>query len=166
MGSLFLENELTYPEAEDNFRYLSDKFPKNPRFHLQLIFVLLIQEKFEESIFAAKSFLKDADSNSAEYNLAKVSMIRAQLGNRDLVEAQRNFLQIAPYFSSESSNLPGWSIAWFKLTSAQLNDLTNRRNHAISDYKEIMAISKNTYVFDEIKLAAKAGLKEPYKNYP
>ena len=166
LGSLFLENELTYPEAEDHFRYLSDKFPKNPRFHLQLIFVLLIQEKFEESIFAAKSFLKDADSNSAEYNLAKVSMIRAQLGNRDLVQAQRNFLQIAPYFSSENSNLPGWTIAWFKLTSAQLNDLTNRRNLAIADYKEIMAISKNTYVFDKIKLAAKAGLKEPYKNHP
>ena len=96
LGSLFLENESTHPEAEDHFRYLSDKFPKNPRFHLQLIFVLLIQEKFEESIFAAKSFLKDADSNSAEYNLAKVSMIRARLGNRDLVQAQRNFF--ANYF--------------------------------------------------------------------
>ena len=166
LGSLFLENELTYPEAENHFRYLSDKFSKNPRFHLQLIFVLLIQEKFEESIFAAKSFLKDADSNSAEYNLAKVSMIRAQLRNRELVEAQRNFFQIEPYFSSEKSNLPGWSIAWFKLTSAQLNDILNQRRRAISEYREIIEISKNTYVFEEIKLAAKAGLKEPYKNFP
>ena len=166
LGSLFLENDLTYPEAEDHFRYLSDKFSKNPRFHLQLIFVLLIQEKFEESIFAAKSFLKDADSNSAEYNLAKVSMIRAQLRNRELVEAQRNFFQIEPYFSSEKSKLPGWSIAWFKLTSAQLNDILNQRPRAISEYKEIIEISKNTYVFEEIKLAAKAGLKEPYKNFP
>ena len=166
LGSLFLENELTYPEAEDHFRYLSDKFSKNPRFHLQLIFVLLIQEKFEESIFAAKGFLKNADSNSAEYNLAKVSMIRAQLRNRELVEAQRNFSQIEPYFSSEKSNLPGWSIAWFKLTSAQLNDMLNHRRQAISEYKEIIEISKNTYVFEEIKLAAKAGLKEPYKNFP
>ena len=166
LGSLFLENELTYSEAEDHFRYLSDKFSKNPRFHLQLIFVLLIQEKFEESIFAAKGFLKDADSNSAEYNLAKVSMIRAQLRNQELVEAQRNFSQIEPYFSSEKSNLPGWSIAWFKLTSAQLNDMLNHRRQAISEYKEIIEISKNTYVFEEIKLAAKAGLKEPYKNFP
>ena len=166
LGSLFLENELTYSEAEDHFRYLSDKFSKNPRFHLQLIFVLLIQEKFEESIFAAKGFLKNADSNSAEYNLAKVSMIRAQLRNRELVEAQRNFSQIEPYFSSEDSNLPGWSIAWFKLTSAQLNDMLNHRRQAISEYKEIIEISKNTYVFEEIKLAAKAGLKEPYKNFP
>ena len=166
LGSLLLENESTYPEAEDHFRYLSDKFSKNPRFHLQLIFILLIQEKFEESIFAAKGFLKDADSNSAEYNLAKVSMIRAQLRNRELVEAQRNFSQIEPYFSSEKSNLPGWSIAWFKLTSAQLNDMLNHRRQAISEYKEIIEISKNTYVFEEIKLAAKAGLKEPYKNFP
>ena len=166
LGSLFLENELTYPKAEDHFRYLSDKFVKNPRFHLQLIFVLLLQEKFEESIFAAQGFLKDADPNSAEYNLAKVSMIRAQLGNRELVEAQRNFFQIEPYFSSEDSNLPGWSIAWFKLTSAQLNDLINRRHLAVSEYKEIIEISKNTYVFEEIKLAAKVGLKEPYKNFP
>ena len=166
LGSLFLENELTYPEAEDHFRYLSDKFSKNPRFHLQLIFILLIQEKFEESIFAAKGFLKDADSNSAEYNLAKVSMIRAQLRNQELVEAQRNFSQIEPYFSSGDSNLPGWSIAWFKLTSAQLNDMLNHRRQAISEYKEIIEISKNTYVFEEIKLAAKAGLKEPYKNFP
>ena len=166
LGSLFLENELTYSEAEDHFRYLSDKFSKNPRFHLQLIFVLLIQEKFEESIFAAKSFLKDADSNSAEYNLAKVSMIRAQLRNRELVEAQKNFFHIEPYFSSETSNLPGWSIAWFKLTSAQLNDVLNQRPRAISEYKEIIEISKNTYVFEEIKLAAKAGLKKPYKNFP
>ena len=65
---------------------------------------MLIQEKFEESIFTAKGFLKDANSNSAEYNLAKVSMIRAQLRNRELVEAQRNFSQIEPYFSSEKSN--------------------------------------------------------------
>ena len=166
LGSLFLENELTYSEAEDHFRYLSDKFSKNPRFHLQLIFVLLIQEKFEESIFAAKGFLKNADSNSAEYNLAKVSMIRAQLRNRELVEAQRNFSQIEPYFSSEDSNLPGWSIAWFKLTSAQLNDILSHRRQAISEYKEIIEISKSTYVFEEIKLAAKAGLKEPYKNFP
>ena len=166
LGSLFLENELTYSEAEDHFRYLSDKFSKNPRFHLQLIFVLLIQEKFEESIFAAKGFLKNADSNSAEYNLAKVSMIRAQLRNRELVEAQRNFSQIEPYFSSEDSNLPGWSIAWFKLTSAQLKDMLNHRRQAISEYKEIIEISKNTYVFEEIKLATKAGLKEPYKNFP
>ena len=166
LGSLFLENELTYSEAEDHFRYLSDKFSKNPRFHLQLIFVLLIQEKFEESIFAAKGFLKNADFNSAEYNLAKVSMIRAQLRNRELVEAQRNFSQIEPYFSSEDSNLPGWSIAWFKLTSAQLNDMLNHRRQAISEYKEIIEISKSTYVFEEIKLAAKAGLKEPYKNFP
>ena len=166
LGSLFLENELTYSEAEDHFRYLSDKFSKNPRFHLQLIFVLLIQEKFEESIFAAKGFLKNADSNSAEYNLAKVSMIRAQLRNRELVEAQRNFSQIEPYFSTEDSNSPGWSIAWFKLTSAQLNDMLNHRRQAISEYKEIIEISKNTYVFEEIKLAAKAGLKEPYKNFP
>ncbi len=166
LGSLFLESELTYSEAEDHFRYLSEKFSKNPRFHLQLIFVLLIQEKFEESIFIAKDFLKNADSNSAEYNLAKVSMIRAQLRNRELVEAQRNFFQVEPYFSSEDSKLPGWSIAWFKLTSAQLSDISNQRRRAISEYKEIIEISKNTYVFEEIKLAAKAGLKEPYKNYP
>ena len=93
-------------------------------------------------------------------------MIRAQLRNRELVEAQRNFSQIEPYFSSEKSNLPGWSIAWFKLTSAQLNDMLNHRRQAISEYEEVIEISKNTYVFEEIKLAAKAGLKEPYKNFP
>ena len=98
--------------------------------------------------------------------MAKVSLIRAQLRNRELVEAQRNFFQIEPYFSSEKSKLPGWSIAWFKLTSAQLNDILNQRPRAISEYKEIIEISKNTYVFEEIKLAAKAGLKEPYKNFP
>ena len=49
------------------------------------------------------------------------------------------------------------------LTDAQLHDLDNRRARAITAYKEILSIAKQTYVNVAILEAARAGLSTPYR---
>ncbi|MBA58598.1 MAG: hypothetical protein CMQ40_05435 [Gammaproteobacteria bacterium] len=165
-GSLMLEKKATHGEAEKQFRKLVSKYPGNPRFQVQLIFILLIQEKFEEVISVAKTFIRTGDPDTPEFNLAKVSLIRAQMGIQNIQEAENTYVEIKAYFNSDESSLPGWAFAWFKLTSAQLHDLKQDRAKALKNYKEILEISKKTYVFEDIKSAAKKGLETPFQALP
>lgn len=162
-STLLLEREEGRDEAELELRYLVDNYPTNSRFQLRLISLLLMQEKFTETLTFADRYLNQQPAPvEPDNSLARIWMVRAHMGLNEPVAANLLFEQIDPVFTARAEDLPGWSLAWHKLTAGQLSDLANRREKALDIYREILRIARSTYVNEVIKEAARDGLVKPY----
>ncbi len=163
-ATLLLEVPETREEAESELRFLVDKYPTNPRFQLRLISLLLMQEKFEDTLLVASRYIEQEPKPvEPEFSLARIWMVRAHMGLANSAEAQRLFDETDPVFQAYAERLPGWGIAWHKLTDGQLHDVANKRDKAQDIYREILKIARSTYVNTVILEAAKQGMKSPYR---
>ncbi len=162
-ATVLLEDPVLRIEAEEQLRTLVDLYPKNSRFQLRLISVLMMQDDFEGTLEAATAYL-NSDSPPAEpdLSLTKIWLVRAYMGLKKLDQAKATFAEIGNVFATSSEELPGWSVTWHKLTDGQLNDLAENRKKARAIYQDILEIAKSTYVNEVIIDAARAGLKSPY----
>lgn len=163
-STLLLEDEQSREPAEVQLRWLVDKYPTNSRFQLRLISLLIMQEKFEDTLAAAHSYLElEPEPDEEDLSLAKIWMVRAYMGLGNETAAQELFAAIDPVFRKSEDSLPGWSLAWHKLTQGQLHDLANQRKKARRVYRDILNIAGSTYVNSVIQNAAKEGLEKPYQ---
>lgn len=162
-ATLLIEDPVLRIEAEEQLRNLVGLYPGNTRFQLRLISVLMMQDDFEGTLNAVTEYL-DGDAPPAEpdLTLAKVWLVRAYMGLKQLELANATFAETNETFAREAEDLPGWSVAWHKLTDGQLNDLSNNRQQARAIYQEILEIAKSSYVNEMIVEAAKSGLSSPY----
>lgn len=163
-STLLLEDPELRQEAENQLRYLVDKYPTNSRFQLRLISLLIMQEKYADTLEVAGRYLaQDPPPEEPDLSLARIWMVRAHMGLHDIDNAQALFDQVDPVFDQNEGTLPGWSLAWHKLTEGQLSDLANQRDKARTIYREVLRIARATYVNNVIQEAAKAGLDRPYR---
>jgi tetratricopeptide (TPR) repeat protein len=161
---LLLEKPETRLLAAGQLRTLIDLYPHNARFQLRLISVLLMQQEFQGTLDVAGAYLNnETPPVEPDSSLAKLWMVRAYLGLSQLQPAQRLFTDIETTFLSQRAELPGWSLAWHKLTEGQLQDLANHRAEAVKVYKEVFTIAQSTYVSEVILNAAQQGLTKPYQ---
>ncbi len=160
---VLLEDPTLRTDAERQLRKLVELYPSNTRFQLRLISVLLMQEDFDGTLLVANNYLQDNERlQEPDLSLAKVWMVRAYLGLKRVEDAHKTFSETWQVFATQSEELPGWSVAWHKLTDGQLHDLANRRHEALATYRDILDLAKSTYVNDVILEAAQRGISTPY----
>jgi len=152
-------------DSERQLRQLVSRYPRNKRFQLRLISVLLIQQNYIGTLEAANAYLNnDIPPTEPDLSLAKIWMVRAYLGLNQPDEAANLFSEIEGLFAASKDDLPGWSIAWYLLTSGQLHDLADRRDQAREVYADIISLGESAYVNEVIVDAARAGLLLPYQS--
>ncbi len=162
-ATLLLEDPILRPEAQAQLQTLVSLYPENKRFQLRLISVLMMQDDYEGTLNAVSAYL-DSDTPPIEpdLSLAKIWLVRAYMGLKQVDLANATFAETDKVFEVSADELPGWSVAWHKLTDGQLNDLAHNREQARAIYEEILEIAKSTYVNEVIIEAARAGLLSPY----
>lgn len=162
-ATLLLEDPVLRIEAEEQLRTLVQHYPDNKRFQLRLISVLMMQDDYEGTLNAVTAYLNsDSPPEEPNLSLAKIWQVRAHMGLKEIELANQTFAETDEIFDVSSDELPGWSVAWHKLTDGQLQDLANNRDRARAIYEEILEIAKSTYVNEVIIEAAKSGLLSPY----
>ena len=158
-STLMLFDDSTIELAVSELQYLSDKYPKNSRFQLRLISVLLMQQNYQAALSQAQGYLKYKPSGP-DLTLARVWMVRGYMGTNNIEAAQRLISRITV---SEYESLPSWSRSWHLLSIAQMQDLTGHRVMAIDTYNAILTMSRSDYVDDLIFAAAERGIVTPFK---
>ena len=158
-STLMLLDDSTRPVAIKELQYLVDRYPRNPRFQLRLISVLLMQQDYTTALAQAQSYLEYEPSDS-NLSLTLIWMVRAYIGLGNVQDAERLFDSIK---SSAYESLPSWSLSWHLLSLAQLEDLRGQRDLAITTYSEILSMAESDYVNDIIVEAARTGLVTPYR---
>ena len=161
-STLLLDDDEQRYRAREQLQILVDRYPRNARFQLRLISLLLMEGDFDETLATAERYLESGPVEP-DLSLARVWMVRACLGLNRPDEARHLFAQIDPMFRYGRQDLPGWSIAWHMLTDGQLNDLAGHRREARESYAEIIAMAGSTYVNQAILDAARSGLLAPYR---
>ena len=158
-----IEDELML-ESLEHLEDLVHSYPANPRFQIRMIGTLLAMEEFQQTIDASEAFLSQSADKLTDLDLAisQVLMVRAWLGLDQLQEAEQLFEETKPLAERLMDDLPDWTIPWYLLTQAQLDDLAGRRDEALATYKEILGLGKSDYVSDEVKEAAQVGLDKPW----
>lgn len=152
-------------DSERQLRQLVSLYPRNKRFQLRLISVLLMRHNYFGTLEAANAYLNnDVPPIEPDLSLAKIWMVRAYLGLNQPDEAAKLFSEIEVVFAASEDDLPGWSIAWYLLTSGQLHDLAERRHQAREVYADIISLGRTAYVNEVIVDAARAGLLIPYQS--
>ena len=158
-STLMLLDESTIDLAVNELKYLVEQYPKNSRFQLRLISVYLMQKNYAAALSHAKSYLQ-YDPTGSDLTLTHVWMVRANIGLRNLQQAER-LLENLEKTTYES--LPSWSRSWHLLSIAQIEDLNGRRDLAIKRYKEILSISESDYVDELLVKLAESGIARPYE---
>jgi len=162
-ATLLLEDPVLRIEAEEQLRTLVTHYPENKRFQLRLISVLMMQEDYEGTLNAVTAYLNsESPPEKPDLSLAKIWQVRAYMGLKEIELANETFAETDEVFDVSSHELPGWSVAWHKLTDGQLHDLADNREKARAIYEEILEIAKSTYVNEVIIEAARSGLLSPY----
>ena len=161
---LLLEVPELRPEASIQLQRLVTLYPDNARFQLRLISLLISMNDYNGTLRTISEYLNNSTNLvEPDLSLTKIWKVRAHLGRGETELARNTFTEIDDVFRGTRNELPGWSVAWYILTDAQLHDLDNRRAKAITAYKEILSIAKQTYVNVAILETARAGLSTPYR---
>lgn len=147
---------------------LVQRYPQNGRFQLRLIALLTEMERFQEAIQAVNSFRDIA----AEYQisepyptLANLWATRAYIGLKDQASARNLFKDVNGYFEQKPEMVPPWTVSWHLLTLAQLQDLQNDRQAAISSYQRILDLDSSSFVSLKTLAAAQKGLRTPFNHH-
>ncbi len=161
---LFDGDEAAKLEAMRNLQHLVKTYPQNVRFHLRLASLFLEQERFEEALETGNAYFALAGSpkNGSEVALLKTWMVRAYMGMHRIDEAETLFAEINPDSTTALPDLPNWSASWLLITNGQLHDLAQRRQEAVSSYRQILEIAGTEHVNELIVDAARLGIKTPF----
>jgi len=141
---------------------LVDTYPRNRRFALRHISLLLERDLDLQALQAADEFISSKDQYNrdiVDVYLARLWVARAYLRIGSAEKAVSEFEMIDQ--SSSSSSFPSWARSWFELTRAQVSDLQNQRALAVRSYNQVIKMHAD-YGSNEILTAAKEGLKAPY----
>ncbi len=163
---LTLANVYTYhrpghlDEAERLFRDLHTRYPDNPLIQFELIEVLFLSERYDETI--AECLRLEADPRETAWwrgrkNVARVWRARAELMKRRPERA----LEILAPFVAEPIEVPHWGAAWVDFTRAQVFDVQGRRDEALALYRKLGAYER-PQGSNRAEEEAEAYLEEPF----
>ncbi|MGH9702272.1 MAG: tetratricopeptide repeat protein [Candidatus Acidiferrales bacterium] len=156
--SLFLAREHQYPEAVQLMRGLYAGYPHNFHFGLWEGDLLRASGSYPESVAAYRNLLSLAQQGyfpnariaKAAYGLGE--SLRAQSKYGDAAES----FESAAQFSGADSQMAARS----KLSAGKMYDLQQRRDLAVKNYNEVLALAPDSTEAQE----ARRLLKQPYRN--
>lgn len=157
------EDETLRDQAAEQLEVLVTRYPENFRFQLRWISMLLLENRFEDTIRAATRYIEDVKPEEPFASLTQIWQLRSHMALDQMALADKVYEVIRPVFTTTRDELPGWSVTWYLLTEAQLLDLNGERQQARAKYRETLEFAKSTYVSERLLEAARAGLKAPYQ---
>ncbi|MFT5014046.1 MAG: tetratricopeptide (TPR) repeat protein [Patiriisocius sp.] len=143
---------------------LIKRYPKNARFQLRYVSVIVGDQRYVETLERISTYLVSehaASLSKIDINLLNIWAARAHLGLGQVERAVD--LQRKIQFDPVNTTVPAWGLAWYELTNGQLADVTGNRKKAIVSYQKIVALDEKTFVNPTIVSLAIAALTMPYK---
>jgi tetratricopeptide (TPR) repeat protein len=151
-------------DALSELNILIKRYPKNARFQLRYVSVIVGDQRYVETLERISTYLVSehaASLSKMDINLLNIWAARAHLG---LGQVERAIgLQKQIQFDPVNTTVPAWGLAWYELTNGQLADVTGNRKKAIVSYQKIVALDQKTFVSPTIVSLAIAALTTPYK---
>lgn len=162
-GLLIYGNDEDQRQAEKILKELVTAYPENRRFQIRYISLLTELNEFAESMATAQEFIATEQQyhrDQMDITLVRLWITRAHMGLHDIEGAVGEFSKIIE--TSVDEKFPSWGKSWFMLTRAQIQDLQNKRNQALTDYQRVVELFSD-YASAEVLAAAREGLETPYK---
>ena len=148
------------PAALATGRELHARYPGNALFHSELVEVLLKLGLYEEAVLTAQQ-LEESQPQELE------AQVRPQLAR--ILRAQAVLLSGRPQeawgilepMDASTTPLPIWGGAWLHLVRGQVHDAQGRREAAVAEYEQVLALKGARYN-PRAGMIAKAALAEPF----
>ena len=151
-------------DALSELDILIKRYPKNARFQLRYVSVIVADQRYVETLERINTYLASehaASLSKMDINLLNIWAARAHLGLGQVERAIHLQKQIE--FDPKNTTVPSWGLAWYELTNGQLADVTGNRKDAIANYQKIIALDEKTFVNPTIVSVANDALTTPYK---
>ena len=156
--SLFLAREHQYPEAIVLMSGLYASYPHNFHFDLWAADLLRASGSLPESVTAYRNLLALAQQGS----FPNARIAKAAYGLGESFRLQSNYPQAAESFDSAAqlSSAENQMAARAKLSAGEMYDLQQKRDLAVKNYKDVLALAADSPDAQE----ARRLLKQPYRN--
>ena len=144
-------------EASDVLALLVERYPRNSRFRLRHIEILMERGANAEALVAAEAYLEAdcCDWTIGDRALARVWVARAALATSAVDVAARALADIRKNGYDE---LPYWGKAWHGITTGRTHLLRGRHAQAQAAFTSVITLAKDGYLHDELTAVAEDAL--------